>query len=155
MWLLAVTFLMIGILPFGFLGLLRWSLRALFQRRKTTAEAETQTSTSSRVPKEVQANRGMSRAEHKFSEEYVDRCTDLEALLSQRCRQIREMEQALFDLRNENRQLQQRVENLRRRREPEEIAVAPARGQKFHLPSCGHLKGSHVKVYGPCRDCIG
>ncbi|OLP86509.1 Copia protein [Symbiodinium microadriaticum] len=105
---IGVTFLMIGILPFGLLGLLKWSLKALFQRKKATVEAATQTSAAMRVPKEVQVDRGMRRSEQRFSESYVDKCTDLEALLSQRCRENREMERALYDLRAENRQLQQR-----------------------------------------------
>ena len=146
---------MIGILPFGLLGLLKWSLKALFQRKKATVEAATQTSAAMRVPKEVQVDRGMRRSEQRFSESYVDKCTDLEALLSQRCRENREMERALYDLRAENRQLQQRIETLRRRREPAEIAVAVARGQKFHLPTCGHLRNSQVRTYTPCHDCIG
>ena len=152
---IGVTFLMIGILPFGLLGLLKWSLKALFQRKKATVEAATQTSAAMRVPKEVQVDRGMRRSEQRFSESYVDKCTDLEALLSQRCRENREMERALYDLRAENRQLQQRIETLRRRREPAEIAVAVARGQKFHLPTCGHLRNSQVRTYTPCHDCIG
>ena len=152
---IGVIFLMIGILPLGFLGLLKWSLGALFRKRKTMIDAATQTVGTTQVPKEVQANRGMSRSEQKFSESYVDKCTDLEALLSQRCRENREMERALYDTRAETRRLQERVESLRRRREPAELAVATSRGQRFHLPTCSHIRSSQVKIYTPCHDCIG
>ena len=33
------------------------------------------------------------------------------------------------------------VERIRLRREPQQIAVATLRGQRFHLPECGHSMG--------------
>eukprot|EP00439_Symbiodinium_sp_Y106_P058645 s3472_g8.t1 len=77
--------------------------------------------------------------------EYVQRCAELQQALSERCREVEACEAALREVREENRVLTQRLETLRRRRQPEELAVAMSRGQRFHLPTCGHIRGKGFK----------
>ena len=96
-----------------------------------------------------------SKEDRLFAEEYVRRCTHLEQVYSERCREVEACGRALREVRDENRALRATIENLRRRRDPEEIVVATSRGQRFHLPTCGHVRDSIVKRYTPCRDCIG
>ena len=143
---------------------LKWSLEKLF-RRAATADAAVgpdlpdlpdevvrhTASTQANIPWRHEA----SKEDRLFAEEYVRRCTHLEQVYSERCREVEACGRALREVRDENRALRATIENLRRRRDPEEIVVATSRGQRFHLPTCGHVRDSIVKRYTPCRDCIG
>ncbi|CAE7388143.1 AGD9 [Symbiodinium sp. CCMP2592] len=133
-------------LPLSAFKLLKWSWKAVFQgRRKGSRTVGTQT-------EEVRGynpHRGMSKEERLFSEEYVRRCTDLEQLLAQKCREEERYSDVLAEVRDENRRLQQAFERLRARREPETIHVATSRGVRFHLPGCGHIRWHNVQeVHG-------
>ena len=86
-----------------------------------------------------------SKEDRLFAEEYVRRCTHLEQVYSERCREVEACGRALREVRDENRALRATIENLRRRRDPEEIVVATSRGQRFHLPTCGHVRDSICK----------
>ena len=103
----------------------------------------------------MQASLGMSKGERLFSEEYVRRCTELQELVAQKCREEAVYSEALKEARAESRRLQQAFERLRARREPETVHVTTSRGTRFHLPGCGHIRNSQVRAYTACRDCIG
>ena len=155
---LMVWFMVAGV-PYGMYKFLKWILRCVFQRGHGAKDVGVQTKYSGDpTPKPsaaTQADRGASREERRFMEEYVQRCAELQQALSERCREVEACEAALREVREENRVLTQRLETLRRRRQPEELAVAMSRGQRFHLPTCGHIRDSAVKLVSPCRDCIG
>ncbi|CAE7306808.1 unnamed protein product [Symbiodinium necroappetens] len=80
-------------IPFTVLKLLKWSFGKGFFRAKTR-DADTQTD----VPR-PKVEPKVKRESDAFAQEYVDRCTDLQSLLSERCRQNREMERALYEVR--------------------------------------------------------
>ena len=155
---LMVWFMVAGV-PYGTYKFLKWILRCVFQRGHGAEDVGVQTQCpGDATPKPsaaTQADRGASRDERRFMEEYVQRCTELQQALSERCREVEACEAALREVREENRVLTQRLETLRRRRQPEELAVAMNRGRRFHLPTCGHIRDSVVKLVSPCRDCIG
>ena len=137
-------------IPWGLLKLLKWTF-GLFLARGSEQKGggeKAQTST-----KGVQANRGMSRSEAQFANEYVDRCTDLRSLLSERCREIEEFERTVRELRAENYQLRARLERVQG--VPREIAIATSRGERFHLPTCGNVRRTVFRTYTPCLACLG
>ena len=111
----------------------KWCFARVFQRRTAQEEPETETEAQVRSVG-TQANLGMSRAEQRFQDEYVDRCQELREVLQERCREVELCEEELRRLNIENRELRERVERFRLRREPQRIAVATSRGQRFHLP---------------------
>ena len=96
-------------------------------------------------------------AYEKFAEEYVDRCTELRQVLHERCREIESMEEALREVRDENRVLREALARAEgRNRAPERICVATSRGERYHLPNCGNIRRStELRVYTPCRACLG
>ena len=57
------------------------------------------------------------------------------------------MERALREVRIENNDLTREVARLRTRSAPEQIV--------YHLPTCGNIRHSNVKRYGPCWACVG
>ncbi|CAE7520954.1 GIP [Symbiodinium sp. CCMP2456] len=77
--------------------------------------------------------------EEQFIQEYVDRATDLQAPLSEGCRQNREMKRMLGDLRHENRSLTGRLENALQRTVPLEVCVATSHGERYHLQAAATL----------------
>ena len=137
-------------IPFTVLKLLKWSCSKWVFRAKTR-DATTQTDT----PK-PKVEPKVKRESDAFAQEYVDRCTDLQALLSERCRQNREMERALYEVRTQNRALTARVEHLSARRSPQEICVTMSRGERYHLPGCHNIRNrSNVMSFSPCQACLG
>ena len=142
----AVWFMVVWVPSSAYKGL-KWFFAWLFQKR---GESSSQSSSVA-----TQANLGMSRDEKKFADEYVKRCQELKELLHERCLEVERCEEQLRRLHEENRDLRSRVDRFRLRREPQRIAVASARGQRFHLPTCHYLQNSHTREYTPCRDCIG
>ena len=163
----AVGFLLwvvVAWLPSLFYKCLKWFLGRLFQRGATAEVAvgpdlpdlpdkvmRHTAATQANIPWRYEAR----KEDRLFAEEYVRRCTHLEQVHSEKCREVEACEEALREVRGENRALRATIETLRRRRDPEEIVVATSRGQRFHLPTCGHVRDSIVKRYTPCRDCIG
>ena len=95
------------------------------------------------------------REHERFAQEYVERCTYLEQLLSERSRETREMERALAEARREKRALEARVEALSRERCPPEICVAVSRGERYHRPGCGNIRHSRIQSFTPCQACLG
>ena len=146
-------------IPYGAFRLLKWSLTLIFPRRsqvsRSTETDEEQVQHSQVRAQGVQADRGMSKGERLFSEEYVRRCTELEAQFSEKCRQEEVYWRELREARGECRRLQDAFERLRARRTPEVVHVTSSRGTRFHLPTCGHIRNSQIRTYSPCRDCIG
>ena len=98
----------------------------------------------------------MSKEENKFVQEYVNRATDLREVLSERCAEIREFETEVVRLRDHIRGLENELTRARARRAvPERIAVAPTRGERFHLPGCGNVRNTVTREYTPCQACLG
>ena len=143
----AAIWFMVAWVPSSAYKGLKWFFAWLFQRRGESSSQSTSVAT--------QANLGMSRDEKKFADEYVKRCQELKELLHERCLEVERCEEQLRRLQEENRDLRSRVDRFRLRREPQRIAVASTRGQRFHLPTCYHLQNSQTREYTPCRDCIG
>ena len=145
-------------LPYSLLKFLKWGLGKFFKSAgKVSRETQTEKERALAVATQSsgRAHQAKQRAEERFIQEYVDRCTDLEALLSQRCREIQDMERALYDLRAENRDLRARLER-QARRVPAQICVATSRGERYHLPGCGNIRRSgSVQHYTPCQACLG
>ena len=137
-------------IPFTVLKLLKWSFGKGFFRAKTR-DADTQTD----VPR-PKVEPKVKRESDAFAQEYVDRCTDLQSLLSERCRQNREMERALYEVRTQNRALTARVEHLSARRSPQEICVTTSRGERYHLPGCHNIRNrNNVMSFSPCQASLG
>ena len=154
----AIAILVVFGLPYGVFKLLKWSLGKVFRGSKGGAAQEPQENVepqTSSASKHVQASLGMSKGEKSFCEEYVSRCTEAESLLAQKCRENEQFEEALREARAECRRLQEVINRLRVRREPETIHVTTSRGTRFHLPGCGHIRNSQIRAYTACRDCFG
>ena len=146
--------------PYSLLSLLKWGLSRLLQSGRRSSQG-TQTDPAPR-PKpvafdsEAREERARRREEEKFAQEYVDRCTDLQSLLSERCREIRDLEHALIEARRENRALTSCLERVLAERHPPEIWVATSRGERYHLPNCGNIRHStKVQRFSPCQQCLG
>ncbi|CAE7337252.1 unnamed protein product [Symbiodinium sp. CCMP2592] len=79
----------------------------------------------------VQANLGMSKAEQKFVDEYVDRATFLRSSLSEEHRTVLQCEEALVEVREENRRLQAELTRARAQGAGR-IALSTNRGRVYH-----------------------
>ncbi|CAE7886457.1 unnamed protein product [Symbiodinium sp. KB8] len=88
-----VLMLVYGI-PWGVMKLLKWSF-SIFQSQGVGGQCE----------KGVQASRGMSPKEEKFTEEYVNRCTEMRQVISEQRAELDEFEKVVRKLRTENAEL--------------------------------------------------
>ena len=85
----------------------------------------------------------------KFVQEYVERAQELQALLHEECQKVRQCEEALIEVRTENRALRARRAELPRR-----VAFATTRGRVYHLPGCPFLQASNsTRLYDVCNHC--
>ena len=104
----------------------------------------------------VQADRGMSRREERFQQEYVQRATELREALADRCAEVRAFQDEIIPLREQVRALERELVATRdRARAHDQIVVAPARGERYHLPGCGNVRHSTTRLYTPCAACVG
>ena len=93
----------------------------------------------------------MSRREERFTNEYVDRCTEMRQVISEQRAELDEFEGVVRKLRAENAE-------LRRAQRPTvlpEIAVTARKGEKYHRPTCGNVRRTEFKLYTPCLACLG
>ncbi|CAE7451931.1 GIP, partial [Symbiodinium sp. CCMP2456] len=109
--------------PWGLLKLLKWSF-SLFQDQGKRGKLE------NTAEKGIQASRGMSKDESKFIEEYVERCNELRAVVSEQRAELEKFERVVRELRAENYDLSRRPDRMQI---PPEIAVTTSRGERFHL----------------------
>ena len=121
------------------------------QTRTTATQTSIATSSTS-----IQADLGASANERRFMHEYVDRATFLTEAVQEEHAVVRRSQEALRQIRAENRQLAQELQQERARpRVPQEVAVATSRGRSFHVPTCPHLRSSgSVRSFAPCQDCF-
>ena len=104
---------------------------------------------------ETQCNRGMSRDEERFQQEYVQRATELREALADRCADVRNYQDEVMRLREERRLLQNELARARARPGvPDTIVVAPNRGERYHLPGCGNIRNRATRAYNPCQACL-
>ena len=136
-----VLMLVYGI-PWGVMKLLKWSF-SIFQSQGVGGQCE----------KGVQASRGMSPKEEKFTEEYVNRCTEMRQVISEQRAELDEFEKVVRKLRTENAELRRAQRPVLQ--VPAEIAVTARKGERYHRPSCGNVKRTEFKVYTPCMACFG
>ena len=148
--LVGVSLVTLGVffgVPCSVLKLLKWGLSKFFPSTTTTCSQSTQTGDVKVVTQE------QKESEERFMQEYVDRCTELRGLLAERRQEITQMQQALYQVRAENRQL--RVRPVQRR-VPAQISVATSRGERYHLPDCGNIRRSNnIQTFTPCQACLG
>ncbi|CAE7881683.1 RE1 [Symbiodinium sp. KB8] len=126
-------------IPWGVLRLLKWSLRVFLDQGKGKQK---------RREKSVQANLGMSRKEERFTNEYVDRCTEMRQVISEQRAELDEFEKLVRKLRAENAELRRAQRPTVQ--VPPEIAVTARKGERYHRPTCGNVKRPEFKVYTPC-----
>ena len=94
------------------------------QTRTTATQTSKATSSTS-----IQADLGASANERRFMREYVDRATFLTEAVQEEHAVVRRCQEALRQVRAENRQLAQGLQRERARpRVPQEVAVATSRG---------------------------
>ncbi|CAE7041145.1 unnamed protein product [Symbiodinium sp. CCMP2592] len=154
-----VVFVFWGI-PFAAYKLLKWSLGLIFRSRGTaTTGTQTEPEEEERDQQRtqaVQANRGMSKEERLFSEEYVRRCTELEALFAEKCRKEEACWRELAELRDENRRQREAFERLRARRAPETVHVAMSTSPGYlmvnSLSAASLLSVACLRVAGFCHE---
>ena len=152
-----VALLVFG-LPWAISTCLSWAAKKVFGQGAATGGNQTPRAPATPTTHDagVQASRGMSKEENKFVQEYVNRATDLREVLSERCAEIREFETEVVRLRDHIRGLENELTRARARRAvPERIAVAPTRGERFHLPGCGNVRNTVTREYTPCQACLG
>ena len=131
-------------IPWGVLRLLKWSLRVFLNQGKDKQKCR---------EKSVQANLGMSRKEERFTNEYVDRCTEMRQVISEQRAELDEFENLVRKLRAENAELRRAQRPTVQ--VPPEIAVTARKGERYHRPTCGNVKRTEFKVYTPCMACFG
>ena len=103
----------------------------------------------------VQANMGLSKTEERFQQEYIDRTVELRQIVAEQRDELNKFERQVRTLREEKRALERELTLARARAvPPEQIAIAPARGERYHLPSCGNIRHSTTRVYTPCNACM-
>ncbi|OLP76333.1 Copia protein [Symbiodinium microadriaticum] len=91
----------------------------------------------------VQANMGLSKSEERFQQEYIDRTVELRQIVAEQRDELNKFERQVRTLREEKRALERELTLARARAvPPEQIAIAPARGERYHLPSCGNIRHS-------------
>ena len=145
-----------SLMVFGMYQVLAAPARLLWTWRKghgtTIDEAEHPTTRDA----SVQCTMGMTREETRFQQEYVQRATELQEALSERCAEVRRFQDEVICLRDEKRMLERELVATRARRVlPGTIAVAYNRGERYHLPGCGNIRNTDTKTYTPCRACLG
>ncbi|CAE7289458.1 unnamed protein product [Symbiodinium sp. CCMP2592] len=150
---LVVGLLVLGVpwvLVTGFFRLSGW-LAGWCRQAHTATDQETQAKITTREVG-VQADRGISRSEERFQEEYVQRATELRQALAERCMEVRNFQDEVMRLRDERRLLERELVQARGRAvPPERIAVTTARGERYHLPTCGLAAGAAFICIRPSR----
>ena len=129
---------------FGVLTILMWNMWAAFcswwQKPFRVEKTERSTQTPSMAVK---------TSNDKFVQEYVVRAQELQTLLHEEYRKVRQCEEALIEVRAENRALRARRAELPRR-----VAFATTRGRVYHLPGCPYLQASNsMRLYDVCNHC--
>ena len=75
--------------------------------------------------------------------------TSNDKFVQEECQKVRQCEEALIEVRAENRALRARRAELPRR-----VAFATTRGRVYHLPGCPYLQASNsMRLYDVCNHC--
>ena len=101
----------------------------------------------------VQVNRGMSRSEERFVQEYKDGLAETESLWHEEMEKTAQCERELRQCRSEIRELRGQLAAANQRTAvPAEIHVATSSGTVYHNPGCASLHSSNrTKRYRPCH----
>ena len=152
------TGLVVVLFWLGALWVIWWIYKWALPGRRATVDQASQAKVE-KVNRYTQASIGMSPSERQFMNEYVDRCSFLTEALHEEHRTVEQCEEALIEVRNENRDLRARLarsEGLGYA--PESITIATHRGTVYHREDCGALANSRPAEHWRrvhCGDAMG
>ncbi|CAE7232609.1 unnamed protein product [Symbiodinium sp. CCMP2592] len=108
-------------LPYSLLKFLKWCFRT-FSWRPARCSTGSQTERARPVVQSCgpKVKSQKEKDQEKFAEEYVNRYTELQQIFSEKCRENEMMENMLYELRTENRALQEALRRAEERRTPPE-----------------------------------
>ena len=105
----------------------------------------------------IQADRGVSAVEERFTQEYVAKCNENKSLRREEMANSAKCAEELNMCREEIRKLDRELTVVRQRvGVPNEVSIATNHGTVFRKPQCPALtSGSKTKTYRPCHQCFG